>query len=156
MDLAGNLVQELAECLSVQVGALGRPTHGLLLAPVPTCSSNLRWQQTRPAGQPAQPNPRPSALPSLPFYPCTHDPLIVSAPPQELQAAADFPADFASFSAVLKQVEEGNALRLRMAADVADASGTAKALVVRAEDARLCGDTGGMRRFYRQLRDVNR
>ncbi len=43
-----------------------------------------------------------------------------------------------------------------MAADVADASGAVKALVVRAEDARLLGDMEAMRKFYRQLRDVNR
>jgi len=39
---------------------------------------------------------------------------------------------------------------------VAGATAVLKALVVRAEDARLLGDMAGMRRAYRQLYDLNR
>jgi hypothetical protein len=53
-------------------------------------------------------------------------------------------------------VEELNATRSGLAADAADAAALLKALVVRAEDARLLGDMAGMRRAYRQLYDLNR
>jgi Bardet-Biedl syndrome 2 protein len=54
------------------------------------------------------------------------------------------------------QVSELGAARGALAADVAGASALLKALVVRAEDARLGGDMAGMRRAYRRLYDLNR
>lgn len=54
------------------------------------------------------------------------------------------------------QVEQLDAARGALVADVAGATGALKALVVKAEDARLLGDMGGVKRAYRQLYDLNR
>jgi Bardet-Biedl syndrome 2 protein len=53
-------------------------------------------------------------------------------------------------------VEAYAATRTSLAADVADSSVVLKSLVVRAEDARLLGAMGPMKRAYRQLVDINR
>lgn len=45
-----------------------------------------------------------------------------------------------AFAAVLRTVDECNALRLKMTASIADSSNMVKALVIRAEDARILGD----------------
>jgi Ciliary BBSome complex subunit 2, C-terminal len=54
------------------------------------------------------------------------------------------------------QVDEYNATRLKLAADVADNSNLLKALVIKAEDARILGDMASMRKYYRQLYDLDR
>ena len=56
----------------------------------------------------------------------------------------------------LQKVDALNAARSTLAADAAGAAAQLKALVVRAEDARLLGDMAAMRRAYRQLYDLNR
>lgn len=54
------------------------------------------------------------------------------------------------------QVDEHNITRLRMNADMADASNAVKQLIIKAEDARILGDMKAMRKYYRQLADMNR
>lgn len=54
------------------------------------------------------------------------------------------------------QVEEHNATREQLAADVADTTAVVKAMVVKAEDARLLTDMKALKRYYRQLYDLNR
>ena len=53
------------------------------------------------------------------------------------------------------QVEDMNAMRVRLAADMADDSQRVKALVVRAEDCRLMHDMEAMRRAYTELFALN-
>lgn len=53
-------------------------------------------------------------------------------------------------------MDEHNITRLRMNADMADSSNLVKTLIIRAEDARILGDMQAMKRYYRQLADMNR
>jgi Bardet-Biedl syndrome 2 protein len=61
-----------------------------------------------------------------------------------------------AFKDTMSRVDEFNSTRLKLAADVADNSNLLKALVIKAEDARILGDMPAMRKFYRQLYDLNR
>ncbi|KAG1676464.1 hypothetical protein FOA52_002284 [Chlamydomonas sp. UWO 241] len=74
---------------------------------------------------------------------------------QDLASVADFPAAMTELRGVLEKVEEYNATRLRMNADMADSSNLVKQLLIKAEDARILGDMKSMRRYYRSLHDLN-
>ncbi|MEW5314625.1 MAG: hypothetical protein WDW38_006104 [Sanguina aurantia] len=74
----------------------------------------------------------------------------------DLQSTADFPVAMTSFKEVLQTVDEHNLTRLRMNADMADSSNLIKTLLIRAEDVRILGDMKSMKKFYRQLFDLNR
>lgn len=74
----------------------------------------------------------------------------------ELESTADFPYDMEAFRDVLVKVDEHNAVRLRLTADVADSSNAVKAFVIKAEDARILTDMNLMRRMYGELFDLNR
>lgn len=74
----------------------------------------------------------------------------------DLSSIADFPIAMEEFKAVLEKVEEFNQTRLRMNADMADSSNLIKQLLIKAEDARILGDMKAMRKYYRQLYDLNR
>lgn len=43
-----------------------------------------------------------------------------------------------------------------MNADMADSSNLLKSLLIKAEDVRIMGDMAAMRKYYRQLFDLNR
>eukprot|EP00736_Rhodelphis_marinus_P001569 Rmarinus@m.8620 len=73
----------------------------------------------------------------------------------ELQSEADFPAEMESFRDVLLKVDEYNAVRLKLTADMADATNLVKQLVIKAEDARLLGDMKLMKKVYNQLFEMN-
>ena len=73
----------------------------------------------------------------------------------ELESDADFPSEMAAFQEVLARVDELNAVRLRMTADMADSSNLIKQLVLRAEDARMLGEIAMMRKAYTQLHALN-
>ena len=75
---------------------------------------------------------------------------------QELESVADFPRDLENFRDVLLKVDEHNAVRLKLTAETADSAGVLKALVIKAEDARLLRDISGMRRAYGNLFALNR
>jgi len=64
----------------------------------------------------------------------------------ELDSVCDFKQEMEEFRGVLVKVEEHNATRLKMSAELADVSQLVKSLVIRAEDARLLGDMAQMRR----------
>jgi Bardet-Biedl syndrome 2 protein len=53
-------------------------------------------------------------------------------------------------------VDEYNAVRLKLTAEMADSSNLLKALVIKAEDARIINNMALMRRMYQQLFDLNR
>jgi Bardet-Biedl syndrome 2 protein len=73
----------------------------------------------------------------------------------ELRSTADFPEELAGFRRTLEAMGELTAIRARLTGDSAAASGEVKALVIGAEDARLLGDMGGLRRCYGQLRALH-
>ncbi|KAG5189518.1 ciliary BBSome complex subunit 2 [Tribonema minus] len=73
----------------------------------------------------------------------------------DLESVADFPEELGVFRRVLSSVDELNALRQRLGADTADVTHGVKSLVVRAEDARILGDMGVMRRCYADLYSLN-
>jgi hypothetical protein len=54
------------------------------------------------------------------------------------------------------QVEEHNAVRLRLMAEMADSSNLVKTLVIKAEDARILSNMALTRKMYQQLYGVNR
>ena len=60
-----------------------------------------------------------------------------------------------TFHQVVKQVEDFNSARIRLAADMADDSQRVKALIVRAEDSRLMMDMESTRRAYTELYALN-
>ena len=56
---------------------------------------------------------------------------------------------------VLLQVDDYNAARIKMTAEMADTSQLAKTLVIKAEDARILEDVASMRAAYSQLYSLN-
>eukprot|EP00668_Euglena_longa_P011771 GGOE01014188.1.p1 GENE.GGOE01014188.1~~GGOE01014188.1.p1 ORF type:complete len:718 (-),score=178.66 GGOE01014188.1:160-2313(-) len=75
---------------------------------------------------------------------------------QELESTADFPQEFEEFKKVLMKVDEYNAVRLKLTAEMADSSQLVKALVIKAEDARILNDMKLMKKMYSSLYEVNR
>jgi Bardet-Biedl syndrome 2 protein len=73
----------------------------------------------------------------------------------ELESVAEFPREMEAFRAVLLRVDEYNATRLKLTAEMADQSNAAKTLVIRAEDARILGDVKAMRGAYSELYSLN-
>jgi len=73
----------------------------------------------------------------------------------ELESHAEFPQEMEVFRAVLLRVDEYNATRLKLTAEMADQSNIAKTLVIRAEDARILGDIKAMRAAYAELYTLN-
>jgi len=73
----------------------------------------------------------------------------------EMESLADFPHEMEAFRAVLLRVDEYNATRLSLTAEMADQSNNAKTLVVRAEDARILQDIKAMRQAYAELYTLN-
>eukprot|EP01041_Mallomonas_annulata_P010049 gene10049-20934_t len=73
----------------------------------------------------------------------------------ELESVATFPVEASQFEQILSKVEDFNSSRVRLTADMAEDSQRVKALVVRAEDARLMGDMESMKRAYTELFSLN-
>jgi Bardet-Biedl syndrome 2 protein len=74
---------------------------------------------------------------------------------KELESTVNFPNEMTQFEGVLRAVAEFNALRVKMSADMADDTQRVKALVVRAEDARIMTDMETMGRAYTDLYSLN-
>jgi hypothetical protein len=74
---------------------------------------------------------------------------------ENLESLADFPAEMETFQGVLTRVEEYNAQRLKMSADIADSSNLVKTLVIKAEDSRILNEMNQMGKYYSQLYDVS-
>jgi len=74
----------------------------------------------------------------------------------ELESVIDFTAEFEEFKRVLLKVDEFNATRLKLTAEMADSSQLLKALVIKAEDARILSNMKQMKKMYSQLAQVNR
>lgn len=74
----------------------------------------------------------------------------------ELSTTCDFPQDFAKFQDVITKVDEYNAVRMKLTGEMADSAQLVKALVIKAEDARILDDMPQMKRMYGSLYEVNR
>ncbi|KAG5472281.1 hypothetical protein LSCM1_03680 [Leishmania martiniquensis] len=67
----------------------------------------------------------------------------------------EMPLELERLRAILTRVEELNEVRMKLTTDMADAATIVKALLGRAEDARLLGDIASMKKSYAALYDVD-
>eukprot|EP01059_Diplonema_ambulator_P008431 TRINITY_DN18052_c0_g1_i2.p1 TRINITY_DN18052_c0_g1~~TRINITY_DN18052_c0_g1_i2.p1 ORF type:complete len:241 (+),score=33.01 TRINITY_DN18052_c0_g1_i2:112-834(+) len=74
---------------------------------------------------------------------------------KELESTAEFPSELDDFSKVLMKVDGYNAVRIQLTMEMADSSQLVKALVIRAEDARILSEMGLMRQHYSKLHELN-
>merc|ERR1719389_1109996 len=73
----------------------------------------------------------------------------------ELESTASFPEEMEKFKSVLMKVDEYNAVRLRLTAEMADSSNLVKALIVKAEDYRMLSDMGNLKKVFSNLQQTN-
>merc|ERR1719378_1543180 len=73
----------------------------------------------------------------------------------ELEATAHFPDEMDKFKSVLMRVDEYNAVRLKLTAEMADSSNLVKALIVKAEDYRMLSDMGNLKKCFSALQKIN-
>jgi Bardet-Biedl syndrome 2 protein len=59
---------------------------------------------------------------------------------QELDSVAEFPQEMLALRDVLMRVDDYNATRLKLTAEMADSSNLVKTLVIKAEDSRILGE----------------
>jgi len=74
---------------------------------------------------------------------------------KDLKSTAHFPKEMKSFRNTIEMVEDCDRTRLRLQADIADSVNLVKALVIKAEDARLLNNMDSMKRMYAQLYELN-
>merc|ERR1719335_743520 len=73
----------------------------------------------------------------------------------ELESVAHFPDEMENFKAVLMKVDEYNAVRLKLTAEMADSSNLVKALIVKAEDYRRLSDMPNLKKIFSTLQQTN-
>merc|ERR1719473_1537334 len=73
----------------------------------------------------------------------------------ELESTAHFPDEMEKFKSVLMKVDEYNAVRLKLTAEMADSSNLVKALIVKAEDYRMLSDMPNLKRVFSNLQQTN-
>lgn len=73
----------------------------------------------------------------------------------ELESTAHFPDEMEKFKSVLMKVDEYNAVRLKLTAEMADNSNLVKALVVKAEDYRMLSDMPILKKVFVNLQQTN-
>merc|ERR1711920_540307 len=73
----------------------------------------------------------------------------------ELESTANFPEEMEKFTSVLKQVDEYNAVRLKLTAEMADSANLVKALIVKAEDYRMLSDMANLKKVFSGLQNTN-
>jgi Bardet-Biedl syndrome 2 protein len=74
----------------------------------------------------------------------------------DLSVFCDFPKEFESLRVTLARVEQFSEVRMKLMTDMADSSQALKALLVRAEDARIIGDMRLMKKMYASVYELNR
>lgn len=74
---------------------------------------------------------------------------------QELESTANFPGEMDKFKQVLLRVDEYNAVRLKLTAEMADAANLVKALIVKAEDYRMLSDMANLKKVFSGLQQTN-
>lgn len=75
---------------------------------------------------------------------------------EDLHTSIDYPDEMEKLREILVKVDEFHAVRQKLTAEMADHSNLIRSLVVRAEDARLMGDMGNMKKGYTELYNMNR
>merc|ERR1719188_2048298 len=73
----------------------------------------------------------------------------------ELESTASFPEEMEKFKQVLLKVDEYNAVRLKLTAEMADSANLVKALIVKAEDYRMLSDMSNLKRIFSGLQQTN-
>merc|ERR1712227_85914 len=73
----------------------------------------------------------------------------------ELESIANFPDEMEKFKSVLMKVDEYNAVRLKLTAEMADSSNLVKLLIVKAEDYRMLSDMGNLKKVFSSLQQTN-
>jgi len=73
----------------------------------------------------------------------------------EVESVAHFPDEMEKFKSVLMRVDEYNAVRLKLTAEMADSSNLVKALIVKAEDYRMLSDMGNLKKVFASLQQTN-
>merc|ERR1740121_2283056 len=74
---------------------------------------------------------------------------------QELESTAHFPDEMEKFKHVLMRVDEYNAVRLKLTAEMADSANLVKALIVKAEDYRMLSDMSHLKKVFAGLQQTN-
>lgn len=73
----------------------------------------------------------------------------------EMESTANFPEEMEKFQSVIKKVDEYNAVRLKLTAEMADSANLVKALIVKAEDYRMLSDMSNMKKVFSSLQQTN-
>jgi len=73
----------------------------------------------------------------------------------ELESTANFPDEMEKFKSVLMKVDEYNAVRLKLTAEMADSANLVKALIVKAEDYRMLSDMSNLKKVFAGLQQTN-
>lgn len=73
----------------------------------------------------------------------------------ELESTCDFTQEMQKFKSVLLKVDEYNAVRLKLTAEMADSSNLVKALIVKAEDYRRLSEMAKMKQVFQSLQQTN-
>jgi len=73
----------------------------------------------------------------------------------ELESTANFPAEMEKFQMVLQRVDEYNAVRMKLTAEMADSANLVKALIVKAEDYRMLSDMQHLKKVFSNLQTTN-
>mmetsp|Transcript_108077 Transcript_108077/g.241154 ORF Transcript_108077/g.241154 Transcript_108077/m.241154 type:complete len:724 (-) Transcript_108077:131-2302(-) len=73
----------------------------------------------------------------------------------DLESTANFPDEMEKFKTVLMRVDEYNAVRLKLTAEMADSTNLVKALIVKAEDYRMQSDMGSLKKIFSSLQQTN-
>lgn len=73
----------------------------------------------------------------------------------ELESVATFPEEMEKFKGILSRVDEYNAVRLKLTAEMADSANLVKALIVKAEDYRILSDMTHLKKVFGGLQNTN-
>lgn len=73
----------------------------------------------------------------------------------EQESTANFPEEMEKFKSVLMKVDEYNAVRLKLTAEMADSANLVKALIVKAEDYRMLSDMSNLKKVFSGLQQTN-
>lgn len=73
----------------------------------------------------------------------------------EQESTAHFPEEMEKFKSVLMKVDEYNAVRLKLTAEMADSANLVKALIVKAEDYRMLSDMTNLKHVFSGLQQTN-
>mmetsp|Transcript_47298 Transcript_47298/g.109459 ORF Transcript_47298/g.109459 Transcript_47298/m.109459 type:complete len:719 (+) Transcript_47298:144-2300(+) len=73
----------------------------------------------------------------------------------EQESIAHFPEEMEKFKSVLMKVDEYNAVRLKLTAEMADSANLVKALIVKAEDYRMLSDMSNLKKVFSGLQQTN-